>query len=408
MFGPFLALAIAGISTAGAQTSPTDYTQWRGRDRDGSASGFSAPGAWPERLNLRWKVTLGEGYATPIVVGDRVYTHTRRNGSEVVGALDAASGKIIWQKEYAAPHKVAGGASDHGQGPKSTPLYYDGKLFTMGITGIVSAYNAADGKLLWQKPGPAVPTLYANSAMSPVAEQGMVIFHVGGDDGGALTAFEPNTGEVKWRWDGDGPSYASPMFATFGGVRQIVAVTKSFVIGVSADRGTLLWQRPFANRFSNNAITPVLFEDLVIISGYEMGVTAFTPTLTNGKWDPRVRWETKDVSMFMANPVIVGGTLYGLSQRNSGQFFALDARTGKVLWLGPPREATNAAIAKAGDLLFLLNDDGEMIVARSNPARFEVLRRYTVAESATWAQPAISGKRLFVKDLSSLALWTLD
>ena len=105
---------------------------------------------------------------------------------------------------------------------------------------------------------------------------------------------------------------------------------------------------------------------------------------------------------------MIRDAVFGLSQRASGQFFALDATTGATLWLGAPREATNAAVVKAGDLLFFLNDDAELIVARSSLTRFELIRRYTVADSATWAQPAISGNRVFVKDVTSLALWTLD
>jgi hypothetical protein len=112
--------------------------------------------------------------------------------------------------------------------------------------------------------------------------------------------------------------------------------------------------------------------------------------------------------MYVSNPVVIGHTLFGLSHRSSGQFFALDAKSGKALWLGQPREAANTAIAKAGDLLFLLNDDAELIVARGTPTAITPLKRYTVADSATWAQPAISGNRLFIKDVSSVALWTLD
>jgi hypothetical protein len=96
-----------------------------------------------------------------------------------------------------------------------------------------------------------------------------------------------------------------------------------------------------------------------------------------------VVWETKEVSLLMSNPVLVGDTLFGLSERSSGQFFALDAKTGKVLWLGQPREATNTAVVKAGELLFLLNDDAELIVARSSRTGFEPLKRYTVADSGT-------------------------
>jgi hypothetical protein len=106
--------------------------------------------------------------------------------------------------------------------------------------------------------------------------------------------------------------------------------------------------------------------------------------------------------------VIVGDTLFGLSEKARGQFFALDANTGNVLWLGKPRQASNTAVVKAGSLLLLLDDDGELIVARSSRAGFEPLKRYTVADSSTWAQPAVSGNRIFVKDLTSLSLWMLN
>jgi outer membrane protein assembly factor BamB len=400
-------ILVAGALVApAAQESTTDYPQWRGRQRDGSASGFTAPPAWPERLTARWKVEIGEGYSTPILVGERIFTLTRAGGTEVVTAVDAGSGKIIWQTRYAAPHRIASGAADHGQGPKSTPLYYEGKLFTLGITGIVSSFSASDGKLLWQKPAPALETLYNNSAMSPIADRGAVIFHVGGHNDGALTAFDANSGEIKWRWTGDGPSYASPLIATFSGTRQVIAVTQRFIVGVAADTGVLLWQYPFANQFSNNAITPLLFQDMIVVSAYEQGVTAFSPVARNGSWNTQARWQTKDVSLFMSNPVLVGETLYGLSQRASGQFFALDAASGKVLWLGPPREATNTAIIKSGDLLFLLNDDAELIIARASRSGFEPLKRYTVADSATWAQPTISRNRIVIKDATTLTLWT--
>ena len=156
------------------------------------------------------------------------------------------------------------------------------------------------------------------------------------------------------------------------------------------------------------AITPIIYEGTIIVSSYHAGVTALRPTRRNGKWVVDVVWKTKDVSLFLSNPILIGGTLFGLSEKASGQFFALDAASGKVLWLGKARQATNTAVVKAGDLLFLLNDDAELIVARGNRTGFEPLKTYTVADSATWAQPAISGNRVVVKDVSSMALWTLN
>jgi hypothetical protein len=98
----------------------------------------------------------------------------------------------------------------------------------------------------------------------------------------------------------------------------------------------------------------------------------------------------------------------GHSQKASGQYFALDAENGRVLWLGKPRQATNTAVVRSGDVLFLLNDNAELIVAKGNRTAVDTLKTYTVADSATWAQPAISGNRVVVKDASSLVLWTIN
>ncbi|HEY6400136.1 MAG TPA: PQQ-binding-like beta-propeller repeat protein, partial [Blastocatellia bacterium] len=173
-----LLLVAAVMSTvtatmASAQDSPQDYPQWRGRNRDGAASGFEEPKVWPEKLTLRWKVEVGEGYATPIVVGKTVYAFTRRDGAETLTALDAATGKLIWRTGYPAPYKAADAAAKHGAGPKATPLFHNGKLFTVGISGAVSAFNAATGKLLWQKPAPAEHP-YFGMAASPIGDKDLV------------------------------------------------------------------------------------------------------------------------------------------------------------------------------------------------------------------------------------------
>jgi outer membrane protein assembly factor BamB len=384
-----------------------DYTQWRGPNRDGSAASFTQPKTWPDKLTLRWKIEVGEGYATPLVVGNRVYTHTRQGANEVMSALDSATGKVIWQTNYAAPYKMNPATKNHGQGPKSTPLFLNGKLYTLGISGIVSAFDAVSGKLLWQKPAPAVDPMYG-TAMSPIAERGLVIVHVGGHGQGALTAFDANTGDVKWSWTGDGPAYASPIVVDLAGTRQIVSVTQENVVGLSAANGELLWKRPYISKFTTNSITPILYGDIIIVSEQEKGIEAFRVTRKNNQWSTENVWESRDVSMGLSNGVLVGDTLYGLSVRNRGQYFALDAKSGKALWLGEGREAENTAIVKAGDLLFLLNEDGELVVAKGSPTGIEPLKRYTVAESATWAQPTISGDRIFVKDVSTVALWTVN
>jgi outer membrane protein assembly factor BamB len=160
--------------------------------------------------------------------------------------------------------------------------------------------------------------------------------------------------------------------------------------------------------YTQNNITPILYNQTLIVSGLEQPVVALRVVKRNGQWATENVWENKTVSLSMANAVVAQDTLFGMSSRNSGQFFALDAKTGTTLWTGAPRQGTNAAIIRAGNVLFLLKDDAELIVARTNPMRFEVLQTYSVADSATWTQPTVSGNRLFVKDVSWLTLWTLE
>ncbi|MBO0723535.1 MAG: PQQ-like beta-propeller repeat protein, partial [Blastocatellia bacterium] len=340
-----IAAALIGIvTTVLAQNSVQDYPQWRGCLRDGAASGFKEPKAWPEKLTRIWKVEVGEGYATPIVIGKTVYAFTRRDGAETMTALDATTGKRIWRTGYPAPYKPADAAAVHGAGPKATPLFQNGKLYTVGISGIVSAFDAVTGKLLWQKPAPAEHP-YFGMAASPIAEKEMVILNPG--NYGPLTAYDASTGVVKWTANGNGV-YASPIIVELGGVRQIVSMTNKSVVGVGVTDGVTLWEHKWEPAGIDSAITPIVYGETIIVASQRDPVTALKPILRDGKWQVEVLWENKEVSLFMSNPVLIGDTLFGLSEKSGGQFFGLDAKTGKTLWLGRPREASNTAFVKAG------------------------------------------------------------
>lgn len=275
------------------------------------------------------------------------------------------------------------------------------KLYTLGITGVVTSFDARTGARIWQTQPPAEAPFYS-AASSPAADKRLVFSHPG--NYGPLTAFDADTGTTRWTSSGDG-LYASPIVVTIGGVRQVVSVLQESVIGASPDDGRLLWRYPW--KALGGSTTPLVHGDTIILSGLDMGMTAIKPVIRNGAWFADVVWTTNAVSAFLSNPVIVDGAIYGLSHRASGQYFAVDAATGQVLWLGPPRQAANTAVVKAGQLLFLLNDDAELIVARASRSAFEPIKRYVVADSEIWAQPAISGNRIFVKDVSALTLWTV-
>ena len=403
-------LAFLLISTVvQAQGVTTGWSQWRGPKRDGTVS-TPLPTTWPEKLAKRWELTVGEGHSSPVLSGDRVIIHSREGDREITRAVSLATGKELWRNEFAAPYTPNPAARAHGPGPKSTPTIAGGRVFTFGITGVLSALDLNSGKLLWRTPAPPSPAEYG-TAMSPLVVDstggGVVIAHMGGKNNGALTAFDVATGKPRWQWTGDGPAYASPVVAVIGGTRHVITQTQKFMLSVNAADGALLWQLPFTTAYDQTSVTPIVSGDLVIYSGLGNGVIAVRIAKKGAQWVPSPVWKNEEFSMFMSSPVINGKTLYGLSNRGSGQFFAIDLATGKTLWTTQGREGTNASVMTAGNLLLLATTNAELIVARANPAKFEEVRRYTVADSAMWAHPAIAPRVLVVKDVSKLICWSM-
>lgn len=396
-------VVIAALVLLASAVSAADWPQWRGPARDGRAS-LAPRATWPEALTPAWKIAVGEGHASPVVVGDRAYVFSREGEEEVVQALDLATGKRAWRASYPAPYTMNGAATGHGKGPKSTPAVAGGRVFTFGISGILSAFDAASGRLAWRKePGAEHGSPLYGVALSPIVEGASLIVHVGGPGKGALTAFDVATGAVRWAWKGDGPAYASPVVATIGGVRQVVTFSESFLVGVSADRGELLWKIPFTTAWVQNAVTPVVDGDRVVYSGLDHPIRAVRVARGASGWKTEPLWESPDVAAYMSTPVLEGGRLYGLSHRKKGQMFCLDASTGKAIWLSEGRLGDNAALVAGGERVFALTTEADLLVLPQNGATFAPARRYRVASSPTWAHPVVTGEGVLVKDRESLA-----
>lgn len=405
--GPVVGVLCLTASLGAAQ----DWPQWRGPNRDGVAVGFQAHAGWPRALRRMWQVAAGAGHASPVESDGRVYVFSREGDDEVLVARDLALGREIWRQSQPAPYSVHPAATEHGKGPKATPVAVDGRVFTLGISGTLSAVDAATGRLAWRKEFSkefrATSPDYG-AAASPAVDAGLVLVPVGGRDEGAFAAFDATTGAVRWMTRGDGPAYASPVVATLAGARQIVTQTQSRVVGLAAASGERLWEIPFATAYDQNAVTPVVDGDLVIYSGLEKGVAAVKIVRSGGGFAAQPAWHNTDVSSYLSSPVSSGGRLYGFSHRNKGQFFALDAASGRTLWLSEGRQGESASVVVCGGDVLFLTTEGRLFVVRADAASFSPVATYTVAETPVWAHPALVGSALVVKDSASLVLWRLE
>jgi outer membrane protein assembly factor BamB len=401
----FLCLTIASLLPGLATGS--DWNQWRGPNRDGIASEFKAPATWTTNgVSKQWTVSVGEGHSSPVVVGDRVFVFAREDEKEVMRCLSLNDGKVIWQEAYAAPYEMNPAARNHGKGPKSTPAVVKGGVFALGINGHFSAYDASTGAVRWRKDFSrdfkSTAPVFGASA-SPLVDGDNVIVHVGGDDNGALTAFDAATGKVKWKWDGDGPAYASPVIATLGGVRQIITQSQKHCVGVSPEDGKLLWKHPFATPFDQNSVTPVVAGDLVIFGGVQKPTFALKVTGTEAS----PAWETREITMYMSTPVLNGTLLYGMSDKQRGSLFVMNVSTGEVLWRSEGRLGANASLTDIGSALLVLPESGELLVQQKSGSALKEIARYQVSDSPVWAAPAVVGNKLLIKDKTTLMLYTI-
>lgn len=383
-----------------------DWPQWRGLHRDAKVTGFTAPKTWPKELTQKWKVTVGEGVATPALVGDKLYIFSRQEGNEVTRCLDAATGKELWQDKY--PAEGATGPASGFSGPRSSPTVADGKVVTLGVRGTLSCLDADTKKVVWRKDDfkGSLPRFFTSS--SPIVVDGLLIAQLGGDRNGGIVAYDLASGAEKWKWTGDGTAYASPVLDAVADGKMLVAETATNIVGIGAADGKLLWKTPFAVQGRGyNAATPIVDGPTVIYSGTNRGTNAVKIEKEGDGLAAKELWSNKENSVQYNTPVLKNGLIFGLSSGDS--LFCINAKDGKTAWTAPVKGRRGyGSIVDAGSVLFALTPSAELIVFEPSDKEFKQLAKYKVADGDTYAYPVVAGNRVFVKDRNTVTLWTME
>ncbi len=408
---PLIGVVSLGAVSGAAFSQDFSWTGWLGPERNGWVEKFRPPAEWPASLKKSWQVKVGTGYGTPLVSDGRIFQHARQGDKEVVWCLDLATGSTKWRKAFTVPFKIGGGGEFHGKGPKSTPVYADGRLFTLSITGVLSAWDVETGDLLWRHDDrkrfkPNQP--YWGVSTSPLVDEDRLVVHLGNDEKGMLVAFDVKTGKEVWTQGNHGTAYASPLVVEIAGVRQIVDWNHETLAGVESKTGQLLWEFPLPHRGTNqNMPTPTFHRGRIIVGGENRGIRAVEPKRdANGKWSAKEIWHQEEVALDMSTAVINGDFLYGFSHYKMGRLFCLDPNTGKVLWQSKGRTGDNVAFLSSPGHVFALIDDGTFQVLAANNEAHRVVASYEVASSPTWAPPVLLEKGLLIKDKESLTYWS--
>jgi outer membrane protein assembly factor BamB len=379
---------------------------WRGVNRDGIIKGFTSPAVWPVELKQGWKVNVGLGDASPVLVGNMLYLHVKKDSSEVALCINASSGEKVWETVSNRAPVVTGGAASH-PGPRSTPFVADGKVITIGAGGYVACRKASTGELIWKSDvfAAEVPQFFV--AVSPLVVENKVIAHLNGKEKGTVVAFDINSGSVIWKLEGESSTYSSPVKMTT--IKNMIVVQgEKNLFGVSIDKGELLWKTPTPGeqRFYNSS-TPIVTGNQVIVGGQGSGTRDFTISGDVGNYQVAEKWKNPEISVSFNTPVLKDGFLYG-NEARFGYVFCLNAETGAKCWADTVKNNRFASVLDLGKVLISLTANAWLIVFKPDNTKYVQVARYKVADTEVYAHPVVWGKKIFVKDREFLTCWEIQ
>jgi outer membrane protein assembly factor BamB len=407
------------LSVAAPSAAPdTSWLQWGGARRNFTAETPSLPSKWPAAGPRKlWERALGEGHSAILVEGGRLYTMyrplgllsmVRRSQQEIVTAIDASTGRTIWEHPYDAPTSDLN--LSEGAGPHATPLVVGDRLFAMSSRVQIVALDKQTGKRLWshdlvKEVGATLDDRGYSS--SPIAYRTTVIVPAGGP-GASVVAFNQQTGAIAWKGGNFPVAPASPILINVDGQEQLVVSGANEIAGMDPSNGTVLWTHPNKTDYGLNISTPVWGEGnlLFISAAYNNSARLLKLAQSGGKTTVEPLWTQNRMRVHIGTIIRMGDFAVG----SSGDFgpcptVGIDLKTGQILWQS--RAFARATFLHADGKLLVLDEDGALGLATATRQGFTVLAKASVLTNRAWTTPTLVGTKLYVRDRKQMMAFEL-
>ena len=392
-------------ATPQAPVAQVDWPGFRGPHRDGCYEEIPIATHWPSNgLRPLWKQPIGGGYSSFAIAGGRAFTIEQRRAQEAVTAYDVETGRELWASAYPADFNEMMG----GEGPRATPFFSEGKLYSLGAMGDLLCLEAASGKVIWKVnilSDNQASLMYYGMASSPLVVQEKLIVQVGGPNGKSVVAYDKLTGKHIWSALDDGCAYASPMLVQLAGREQLLVVTDRRAVGLQVSDGALLWAMPWIvkQRNRDNAQPVILGTNRFMLSaGYGTGSEAVEVSRTPNGFEAGPLWQNTLMKNKFTSSIFWQGYIYGLDE---DRLVCLDAQTGERKW--KDGLYGYGQVVEAGGCLIVLSGEGQLALVKASPDHYQELAHFQAIEGKTWNHPAMAGGKVLVRNELQMACFDL-
>jgi outer membrane protein assembly factor BamB len=377
-----------------------DWPQFLGPARDGVAAATEK--ALPDDLEIPskplWTLSLGSGHAGPVVAGGKVIVFHRQGSDVFIQALEAATGKPVWETRFPTSYRDGFGMDD---GPRAVPTLAQDLVVVHGADGMIYALELATGKERWkvdtERDHDSQPGFFGR-ACAPLVVDGKVIVSTGGK--AALTAFDVKNGSIVWATGDEAASYASPVMLN---AKVMLAWLRDHLTTVRVEDGKVLSKehlRPEIDA-SVSAATPIRTDlGWFVTAEYDVGASLWK---VGGAGDLTKLWtEASLLNAHYATPVHHDGKVYGFDgrQERGMTLRCIDLTSKSVAWESP--RVRGGTLLRVKDKLLVLTEEGELWIVSTSHEKFDLLASAQILRAGHRSYAAYSDGVYFARDAEKL------